>query len=97
MERTLCVWFPDWPLRRPDVPPDEPCQAVDDGNLVVAVNTPAAEAGIQVGMRRREAEAVCPTVTTIEHDPGAEMARFERVAVAVETLIPRIEVVSPGL
>ena len=64
---------------------------------MVAVNTPAAEAGIQVGMRRREAEAVCPTVTTIEHDPGAEMARFERVAVAVETLIPRIEVVSPGL
>jgi len=48
-------------------------------------------------MRRREAEAVCPTVATIEHDPGAEMARFERVAVAVETLIPRIEVVIPGL
>ena len=40
---------------------------------------------------------MCPTVTTIEHDPGAEMARFERVAVAVETLIPRIEVVAPGL
>lgn len=97
MERTLCVWFPDWPLRRPDVPPAEPCQAVDDKNLVVAVNKMATEAGIQVGMRRREAEAVCPTVATIEHDPGAEMARFERVAVAVETLIPRIEVMSPGL
>ncbi len=83
MERTLCVWFPDWPLRRPDVPPAEPCQAVDDENIVVAVNTLANETGIQVGMRRREAEAVCPTVTTIEHDPGAEMARFERVAVAV--------------
>jgi protein ImuB len=36
-------------------------------------------------------------VVTIDHDPGAEMARFERVAVAVETLIPRIEVISPGL
>lgn len=48
-------------------------------------------------MRRREAEAICPTVTTMEHDPGAEMARFERVAVAIETLIPRIEVVLPGL
>ena len=34
MERTLCVWFPDWPLRRPDVPSAEPCQAVDGGNLV---------------------------------------------------------------
>ncbi|MDJ0925775.1 MAG: DNA polymerase Y family protein, partial [Acidimicrobiia bacterium] len=97
MERTLCVWFPDWPLRRPDVLPAEPCQAIDDENLVVAVNKAAAIAGIRIGMRRREAEAVCPTIATIEHDPGAEMARFERVAVAVETLIPRIEVVIPGL
>jgi protein ImuB len=84
-------------LRRPDVPPAEPCQAIDDKNLVVAVNKIAAVAGIRVGMRRREAEAICPTVATIEHDPGAEMARFERVAVAVETLVPRIEVVIPGL
>lgn len=97
MERTLCVWFPDWPLRRPDVPPVEPCQAIDDKNIVIAVNEMAAMAGITVGMRRREAEAVCPKVTTIEYDPGAEMTRFERVAVAVETLIPRIEVVIPGL
>jgi protein ImuB len=97
MERTLCVWYPDWPLRRPDVPPAEPCQAVDDQNLVVAVNSLATESGIKVGMRRREAEAICPTVTTIESDRGLEMARFERVAVAVETLIPRIEVVMPGL
>jgi protein ImuB len=84
-------------LRQPDVPSAEPCQAVGDQNLVVAANQPAAEAGIRVGMRRREAEAVCPTVTTIEHDPGTEMVRFERVAVVVETLIPRIEVVAPGL
>jgi protein ImuB len=97
MERTLCVWFPDWPLRRPDVPSDDPCQAVDGHNLVVAVNPPAAAAGIKVGMARREAEAVCPSVATIDHDPGAEMARFERVAVAIEALIPRIEVVIPGL
>ena len=79
------------------MPPAEPCQAIDDKNIVVAINPLAGEAGIQVGMRRREAEAICPTVATIEHDPGAEMARFERVAVAVETLIPRIEVVMPGL
>ncbi len=79
------------------MPPAEPCQAIDDKNIVVAINRLAGEAGIQVGMRRREAEAICPTVATIEHDPGAEMARFERVAVAVETLIPRIEVVMPGL
>ena len=48
MERTLCVWFPDWPLRRPDVLPAEPCQAIDDENLVVAVNKAAAIAGIRI-------------------------------------------------
>ncbi len=79
------------------MPPAEPCQAIDDKNIVTAVNELAAARGIEVGMRRREAEAVCPTVATIDYDPGAEMTRFERVAVAVETLIPRIEVVMPGL
>jgi len=48
-------------------------------------------------MRRREAEAICPTVSTISIDPAAEAVRFESVALAIENLIPRIEVVQPGL
>ena len=45
--------------------------------LLVAVNETAAAAGIVVGMRRREAEGVVPTVLTLRADPGAEMAAFE--------------------
>jgi protein ImuB len=97
MERTLCIWYPDWPLRRPDAPLDNPAQAVDDANRVVAVNPLAEAAGVTVGMRRRQAEAVCPVVVTLAADPGADAARFEPVAVAVEELIPRIEVMAPGL
>ena len=97
MERTLCIWYPDWPLRRPGVPSDRPAQAVGDDNRVVAVNALAARSGVAVGMRRREAEAICPTVLTVAVDPGAEAARFEPVAVAIEGLIPRIEVAMPGL
>jgi protein ImuB len=97
MERTLCVWYPDWALRRPDTPPDEPAQAVAADNRVVAVNAGAAAAGVVVGMRRREAEAICPTIVTVVADPGAEAAAFEPVAVAVETLVPRIEIAAPGL
>lgn len=55
------------------------------------------EAEIAVGMRRREAEAKCPTVVTFVADPGAEASRFEPVALAIENLVPRIEVVMPGL
>jgi len=93
----LCVWYPDWALRRPDVPPDEPAQAIGADNRVVAVSAAATAAGVAVGMRRREAEAICPALVTVNVDPGAAAAVFEPVAVAVETLVPRIEVVAPGL
>lgn len=93
----MCVWYPDWPLRRPGAPSDSPAQAVDDENRVTACNASAAAQGVKVGMRRREAEAICPAVVTFEVDPGAEAVRFEPVAVALETLVPRIEIVAPGL
>jgi protein ImuB len=48
-------------------------------------------------MRRREAEAVCPTILTVTVDPGAEAIRFEPVVLAIESLVPRIEVGLPGL
>lgn len=93
----LCVWYPDWPLRRSELPQGEPCQAVDDTNRVIAVNAMAAAAGVTHGMRRREAEAVAPTVVTIVSDRAVEMAAFEPVAEVVEAVIPRVEVAEPGL
>ncbi len=93
----LCVWYPDWALRRPDTPPGEPAQAIDTEHRVVAVNSLAAAGGVTVGMRRRQAEAVCPAVRTMVSDPTAEAIRFEPVVRAVEALVPRVEVVQPGL
>lgn len=97
MGRTLCVWFPDWPLRRPDAPSDRPAQAVGEDNRVVALNELAAAAGVQHGMRRREAEAICPNVVTIVSDVSIETVRFEPVARAIEEVIPTIEMAAPGL
>jgi protein ImuB len=97
MERTLCVWFPDWALRRSDAPRDEPAQVVGENGRIVAVNVPAAMAGVAVGMQRREAEGISPTIVTFEADPGSEAAAFEPVVRAVEGLIPRVEVMTPGL
>ena len=48
-------------------------------------------------MRRGEAEGVCPLVLTIERDPSAEMIAFERVVSVVEELVPKVEIVEPGL
>ncbi len=91
------MWFPDWPLRRPDAPPGEPCQVVDGGNLVTAADDRALQAGVRPGMRRREAEAVCPNVVTLAADPGAEAVAFEPVVAVVEAVVPRVEVAHPGL
>ena len=42
-------------------------------------------------------EAICPTVITLEADSGAEAVAFEPVVMAVEALVPRVEVARPGL
>jgi len=91
------VWYPTWALRRPDVSLDQPAQAVDTANKVVARNQPAAALGVAVGMQRRSAEAICPTIVTVVSDPTADMARFEPVVAAIEAIVPRVEIASPGL
>lgn len=48
-------------------------------------------------MRRREAEGVCPTIESLRQDWSLETAMFEPVVVAVENVVPRVEVVRPGL
>ncbi len=97
MGRTLCVWFPDWSLRRPDVPSERPCVVIDGDNRVVAVNDVAMRKGAVVGMRRSEAEVLCPGGVTLTQDPGAEAAIFEPVVAAIEALIPRVDVADRGV
>ncbi len=91
------MWFPAWPLRRPDAPRDEPCQAVGDDEIVVAVNERAIAAGLRAGMHRREAEGICPAVITVRRDPAREMVLFDPVVAAVEAVVPRVEVADPGI
>lgn len=92
----MCVWWEDWPLHRPDVPPDKPC-AVADRRFVVAANPLAQEAGVERGMKRRSAEAVCPGGLVLDRDIPAELARFEPVVRSIEDLVPRVELAEPGL
>lgn len=84
-------------MRRSDAPQDDPCQIVGEDGLVVAVNQAAGSSGVRIGMRRREAEGICPTVVSLDRDPGIEMAAFEAVVITVEDIVPRVEVVEPGL
>ena len=76
---------------------DDPRQAIGAEGRVEAVNAAAFAAGIRRGMRRGEAEGICPLVVTVERDHSAEMVAFERVVAAIEELIPNVEIVEPGL
>lgn len=100
--RTLCVWYPDWPLVGMEA--DQPCFVFEDRHTgsgesqrIRAANRAALQAGVQLGMGRRAAEALCPTALVTARDLGTETRRFERVVVTLESLIPRVEVVEPGL
>jgi protein ImuB len=91
----MCVWFPMWSLTRPDAPLDEPLLIVDD--RVSAATADVLDAGVVLGMPRREAEALAPFATVMTRDMADETRRFETVVTAVEELVPRVEVVGPGL
>jgi protein ImuB len=93
--RTLTAWCPDWPLAAAAVPPDVPA-AVLAGEEVLACTAAARVEGVRRGLRRREAVRRCPALQLIPRDEAAEARAFEPVAVALEDVCPRLEVIRPG-
>ncbi len=93
--RTLVVWCADWPLVAAGVPLDVPA-AVLRGNRVVTCSPAARTEGVERHQRRRDAQARCPELVVLAHDPAGEARAFEPVAAALEALTPRIEITYPG-
>ena len=96
MTRTIAVGCPRWPIVSRDLPPDEP-SAIFFANRVVVASVEAVANGVKKGMRRREAQARCPEVCVLTHDPARDARAFEPIVAAVERFGPRVEVVRPGL
>ena len=102
-ERTLVFWVPDWPvhaLLRDDAADgrsgDAPIALISN-HLVVACSPAARLDGVRAGLREREAQTRCPELAVYPHAPDTDQRRFAPVAVALEQLVPGIEVVRPGL
>jgi len=102
-ERICALWCPEWPIvavnRRDPGLCDAPVVIVDRGErgLVVRAASPAArDAGVVVGLRRREAEARCAGLVVLDVDPAADARAFEPVVRAVEQLVPRLVLERPG-
>lgn len=93
--RTMVVWVPDWPVVAAGVGADVPA-AVFVANRVVACTAAARAADVRRHMRRREAQARCPALVVLDHDPDRDARSFEPVAQVLETFTPRIEIARPG-
>lgn len=98
--RTLALWCPDWPAMaaaaEADLPPLHPV-AVLSANRVVACSATARAVGVRRGMRKRQAQAVCPEMTVVAADEGRDGRLFDPVVAAVAEVIPTLEVLRPGL
>ncbi len=93
--RTLAVHCAQWPAvcvgRAPQVP-----VAVLRANRCISVSPGAAELGVLPGLRRREAQARCPSIELHDQDEQREGRLFEVVLSELEQIAPRLEVRDPG-
>ena len=98
--RVLALWCMDWPAvaaaAAAGLSATTPV-AVTLANRVVACSAAARESGVRRGLRRREAQARCPGVHVATADPARDARFFEAVTAAVDDVVPRAEVVRPGL
>jgi len=98
--RVLAIWCMDWPAvaaaAAAGLPATEPV-AVTLANRVVACSAAARAAGVKRGLRRREAQARCPQLHVVAADPARDARHFEGVTAAVDEVVPRAEVLRPGL
>ncbi|MCB0950479.1 MAG: DNA polymerase Y family protein, partial [Mycobacterium sp.] len=98
--RVLALWCMDWPAvaaaAATGLPPTVPI-AVTLANRVIACSAAARAAGVRRGLRRRESQARCPELHVSTADPARDARHFEQVTAAVDDLVPRAEVLRPGL
>ena len=100
--RSLVMWLPDWPVlayrREAARPPraDTPV-AVFENNTVVACSAAARAQGVRRGQRRRDAQALCPSLVVIAADPVRDARVFAPVVALIEEHAPGVQIVRPGL
>jgi protein ImuB len=100
LARVLAIWCMDWPAvaaaAAAGLPATAPV-AVTLANRVVACSASARAVGVGRGLRRREAQARCPHLHVVTADPARDARHFEGVTAAVDDVVPRAEVLRPGL
>ncbi|NUS71882.1 MAG: DNA polymerase Y family protein [Corynebacteriales bacterium] len=98
--RTAAVLCPDWPvlaaLAEAELPAAAPAAILHD-RRIAALSTAARQAGVRIGMRQRDAQALCPQLRLLPADSGRDARLFEQVIAAVEDHAAGVQVLRPGL
>jgi protein ImuB len=99
MTRQLVLRWPDWAAVAAAVtsgPSSSAPAAVFHANRVVAATPAARHHDVTPGVRRRDAQARCPSLTIHEADTARDARAFEPILHALDVLTPRIELTVPG-
>jgi len=93
--RTLVVSCPDWPVIATAASADD-VVAVIAANRVTATSPAARAEGVEIGLRRRDAQRRCPGLQIVDPDPDRDARVFASIAALVDRFTPRVEMSSPG-
>jgi protein ImuB len=96
----MVVWLPDWPIiaarRSLENPLEQPIALIDRG-AVFACSTEARASGVRRGLVVREAQLRCPELLVIAYDALVDARAFEPIVELIETLVPGVRILRPGL
>ena len=97
--RTLVLTVPDWPAVAAavehDIAPGRPVAVLHAGR-VIAANAPARAAGITAGNNKRAVGYRCPEAHVAVWDEEADNRHFSAGVGALEDLVARFTLLSPG-
>ncbi|WP_246577613.1 DNA polymerase Y family protein [Actinospica durhamensis] len=94
--RVVAVWAPAFTVLAAGAAIDDLAATVRSGRIT-AVTPVAAQAGVRVGMRVRDAHRICPQLAAYRADPERAARSFEPVVCALEEVAAGVEVVRAGL
>ena len=93
--RTLVLVIPHWPTIAAGVAYNCPA-AVMHMNRVVDATPAAVERRVVPGIRRREAQRLCPNLEMIDDNEARNARRFHLIVAALESVTPRVEISAGG-
>ena len=98
--RVLAIWCMDWPAvaaaAAAGLPATDPV-VVTLANRVVACSASARAAGVRRGSAPPGGPGALSALHVVTADPGRDARHFEGVTAAVDEVVPRAEVLRPGL